>query len=247
MKSTFTTSALFLALFLSACSSNSSVDSQQAQSSSSAGVRVSVVGLDVGDHNVLAGSTSSADDVSISGYQVEANKLFRSKYEGMERQQYQDANQHSYQNGGQMNGYDNSYNYGSTSSSVYGQFTYDANGNLINGSNTSGNGSYNGSMNGSVSGNGSMNGSVNGSLNGSNNSGNASGNFNNAFNNSNGSGNRSTYSYITSCSGQSFLQRLGLEGQCGSPGWTFPGLVDGNCPVTACILNVNGDTPFGPL
>ncbi len=203
---------------------------------------MSVVGLDMPGENVLVGSSSSADDVGISGYQVEANKLFRSKFEGMERQQSQNANQNAHQ----MNGYqDGSFN--ANSNSVYGQFTYDSNGQLINGSNSNGSTNMNGkgSYNGSVSGNGNMNGNVNGSTNGSSNT---SGNFNNAFNNtSTNTGNRSTYSYITSCNGESFLQRLGLEGQCGGVGWTFPGLVDGNCPVTACIINVDGDTPFGPL
>lgn len=60
------------------------------------------------------------------------------------------------------------------------------------------------------------------------------------------SNNPSAYSYISGCD-QSFLQRLGLRGQCGSPGWEFPGLIGGHCPVTVCILDIEAETQFGPL
>lgn len=37
---------------------------------------------------------------------------------------------------------------------------------------------------------------------------------------------------------------------CGKRGWTFPGLIGGRTPLTACILryrNNTGKSPFGPL
>jgi hypothetical protein len=37
---------------------------------------------------------------------------------------------------------------------------------------------------------------------------------------------------------------------CGKRGWTFPGLIGGHIPLTACILkfrNNAGSSPFGPL
>lgn len=94
--------------------------------------------------------------------------------------------------------------------------------------------SNNGSLNGSVNGNGSWN--DNGSVTGQRIGGSSI----------LPSENPSAYSYISGCD-QSFLQRLGLRGQCGSPGWEFPGLIGGQCPVTACILDIEGETPFGPL
>lgn len=116
---------------------------------------------------------------------------------------------------------------GSINGSVQGSMSYDANGNVIN---TSGNFDANGN-------------SINAS-------GNTSGNSQASVSSSNRarSGNPSAYSYISGCD-YSFLQRLGLEGQCGGTGWVFPGLVGGECPVTACMLSVERteDSPFGPL
>lgn len=37
---------------------------------------------------------------------------------------------------------------------------------------------------------------------------------------------------------------------CGRRGWTFPGLIGGHVPLTACILKYRdnrGSSPFGPL
>ncbi len=221
MKIHLSTSAFGLALLLSACSGNSTVSQDaQTQSNSSAGVRISVGGNLSSQENVLLGSSSSSD-VGIDGYQVQANRLFVSKYAGMEPSA---ATSQDMQNGS-TNGfvsYDTNGNVISTTSasvngSVDANARYDENGNPINRNGTSTNGTSN-SSNGT---------STNGSSRTS-------------------SGNPSTYSYISGCD-YSFLQRLGLEGQCGSPGWTFPGLVGGECPVTACILNVDGETPFGPL
>ena len=40
------------------------------------------------------------------------------------------------------------------------------------------------------------------------------------------------------CPDKSLLNKLVAQNMmtCGSPGWTFPGLIWGDCPITACIL-----------
>lgn len=200
-------SALVLALFLSACSGGSTTQQVSLeQSSSSVGVRIAVV-QETDERNVLLGESSVSSELGIAGYQVQANRMFQSRYAGQSPA--------SSAHGGSLNG------------SVQGNSSYDANGNAID---TSGSFDANG--------------------NSINTSGKTSGNSQASVSSSNRarSGNPSAYSYISGCD-DSFLQRLGLEGQCGGTGWVFPGLVGGECPVTACMLNVDRteDDPFGPL
>jgi hypothetical protein len=208
--------------------------------------------------NILAGSSSSSD-LAVAGYQVEANRMFRTKYSGMQPNQ----------NNGSTNGSANGYSNGSSNTVQFDQY-----GNIINGSSTT-NGSYNSNggsqgsynSNGSYNANGSMNGGVNinGNGNGSNNGQvmyDANGNIISGGNNGNGTsgnsssrsssstntGNRSAYSYVAGCD-YSVLGSLGMSATCGDNGYLFPGLVGGQCPVSACMFNVDqgGDTPFGPL
>ena len=227
--------ALFGTLLLSACSGNSTVSvNSQTQSSSSKGVQVSVLSGQGQVQNVLAGSSSSSD-LGISGYQVQSNKIFVTKFAGQSPSASSDSSGQS--SGNQQNG------------SANGSLYYDANGNVIgaNGSSTNGSVRYdaNGHMlssNGSImydaNGNAIMRSTTNGSTNTSSRSSSSRSNQDTA----------SAYSYVAGCD-YSLLGSLGLSATCGDHGFLFPGLVGGQCPVSACMFNVDqgGKTPFGPL
>lgn len=218
MQRSVSTSVLVFALALSACSGNSTVSENSASHSiSSSGVRIEVVGAEHSSQNVLAGGSSSATDVGIAGYQVQANQMFVSKYSGM---------QPSFSAQNMQNG------------SINGSVSYDANGNVI-----STNGSLNGSFNGSAN--------ANARYDANGNPINRNGVFANGSSSSrraNQTQNNSAYSYIAGCD-YSVLGSLGMSATCGDNGYLFPGLIGGQCPVSACMFNVDqgGKTPFGPL
>lgn len=57
-----------------------------------------------------------------------------------------------------------------------------------------------------------------------------------------------TYSFHSGCQNKHLLSQLFGNDQmtCGSPGWTFPGLIWGECPITACILKTQPGAFGGP-
>ncbi len=50
------------------------------------------------------------------------------------------------------------------------------------------------------------------------------------------------------CRNKALLSMLFDQGQmaCGNPGWTFPGLIWGDCPITACMLRMQQPAFGGP-
>ena len=57
-----------------------------------------------------------------------------------------------------------------------------------------------------------------------------------------------TYPFHTGCQNKHLLSQLFGNDQmtCGSTGWTFPGLIWGECPMTACILKTQPGSFGGP-
>lgn len=69
---------------------------------------------------------------------------------------------------------------------------------------------------------------------------------------SSGYGRSSSYgSYVFhgTCQNKALLSQLFPPSAmtCGSPGWTFPGLIWGDCPITACILKTRPNTFGGSM